>query len=240
MAGNPYTESGEKFRIPDMLANRADTYNLGDVIGGREAAFHMSYLENALTSNATLNPLAGRSSASIEKLALCVRPWDETTELRLLTQGSAVRPLEGYEIFAKKPLPANPDVKNTSELLGRTDWRGGILVPPGEQLLRLIYVKNGSHLLARLPIVPGHLTQLSVELPSDDKRLEAEAFVKGMESTVMDLVARREIVEEEDLVEVLESRPGQPLHRGADTGDHRGAIIFDIFKKKRRATLLFV
>jgi hypothetical protein len=33
MAGNPYTESGEKFQIPDMLASRADTYNLGDVIG---------------------------------------------------------------------------------------------------------------------------------------------------------------------------------------------------------------
>ena len=34
MAGNPYTESGERFQIPDMLANRADTYNLGDIIGG--------------------------------------------------------------------------------------------------------------------------------------------------------------------------------------------------------------
>jgi hypothetical protein len=34
MAGNPYTESGQKFKIPDMLANRADTYNLGDIIGG--------------------------------------------------------------------------------------------------------------------------------------------------------------------------------------------------------------
>jgi hypothetical protein len=33
MAGNPYTESGETFRIPDMLANRADVYNLGDILG---------------------------------------------------------------------------------------------------------------------------------------------------------------------------------------------------------------
>ena len=33
MAGNPYTESGEVFKIPDMLANRADIYNLGDVLG---------------------------------------------------------------------------------------------------------------------------------------------------------------------------------------------------------------
>ena len=41
MAGNPYTESGEKFKIPDMLANRADTYNLGEIIGGSRDAFVM-------------------------------------------------------------------------------------------------------------------------------------------------------------------------------------------------------
>ncbi|MCB0855451.1 MAG: AAA family ATPase, partial [Bacteroidetes bacterium] len=58
MAGNPYTESGEKFRIPDMLANRADTYNLGDIIGDNGNVFKLSYLENALTSNAALNRLA--------------------------------------------------------------------------------------------------------------------------------------------------------------------------------------
>ena len=33
MAGNPYTESGQKFKIPDMLSNRADVYNLGEIIG---------------------------------------------------------------------------------------------------------------------------------------------------------------------------------------------------------------
>jgi hypothetical protein len=66
MAGNPYTESGEKFRIPDMLANRADTYNLGDMaVGAHYEAFKLSYLENALTSNAVLNPLASRGSKDI-------------------------------------------------------------------------------------------------------------------------------------------------------------------------------
>ncbi len=57
MAGNPYTESGEKFQIPDMLANRADTYNLGDVIGEHLKSFELSYLENALTSNPSLQRL---------------------------------------------------------------------------------------------------------------------------------------------------------------------------------------
>ncbi|MCC5943608.1 MAG: ATP-binding protein [Bernardetiaceae bacterium] len=68
MAGNPYTESGDKFQIPDMLANRADTYNLGDIIGDTEAAFRMSYIENCLTSNPTLNPLAARSRKDIYQI----------------------------------------------------------------------------------------------------------------------------------------------------------------------------
>lgn len=60
MAGNPYTESGEVFRIPDMLANRADIYNLGEVLGGMDEAFALSYIENSLTSNPVLAPLALR------------------------------------------------------------------------------------------------------------------------------------------------------------------------------------
>ena len=60
MAGNPYTESGEVFKIPDMLANRADIYNLGDILGGKERVFALSYIENCLTSNSVLAPLALR------------------------------------------------------------------------------------------------------------------------------------------------------------------------------------
>jgi hypothetical protein len=68
MAGNPYTESGEVFKIPDMLANRADIYNLGDVLGGMEDAFKLSYLENSLTSNPVLAPMATRDLGDVYKL----------------------------------------------------------------------------------------------------------------------------------------------------------------------------
>lgn len=61
MAGNPYTESGEKFRIPDMLANRADIYNLGDIIGDNAPSFKLSYVENSMTSNSILGRLGGKS-----------------------------------------------------------------------------------------------------------------------------------------------------------------------------------
>jgi hypothetical protein len=67
MAGNPYTESGEKFRIPDMLANRADTHNLGDAAGAHGDAFALSYLENCLAVNPVLQPLLARPQADVHR-----------------------------------------------------------------------------------------------------------------------------------------------------------------------------
>lgn len=68
MAGNPYTESGEAFKVPDMLANRADIYNLGDIMSGMEEVFALSYIENSLTSNTVLAPLANRDLADVHRL----------------------------------------------------------------------------------------------------------------------------------------------------------------------------
>ncbi len=70
MAGNPYNESGQRFQIPDMLANRADVYNLGEIIGDSLEAFEMSYLENCLTSNTSLLPLSRASSQDQRALIL--------------------------------------------------------------------------------------------------------------------------------------------------------------------------
>ncbi|WP_222931521.1 DNA repair ATPase [Xanthovirga aplysinae] len=68
MAGNPYTESGDKFQIPDMLANRADIYNLGDVIGDAEEVFKLSYIENCLTSHPLMNKLASKSFKDVHAI----------------------------------------------------------------------------------------------------------------------------------------------------------------------------
>ncbi|KOX11346.1 DNA repair ATPase [Nocardiopsis sp. NRRL B-16309] len=84
MAGNPYTEQGKKFRIPDMLANRADVYNLGDVLSGKEELFALSYIENALTSNPTLSPLSSRDREDVYTFVRMARGDDSvgTDELK--------------------------------------------------------------------------------------------------------------------------------------------------------------
>ncbi|MDF2381263.1 DNA repair ATPase [Nostoc ellipsosporum NOK] len=68
MAGNPYTESGEQFKIPDMLANRADVYNLGDVIGNSGQLFRLSLIENSVAENKYLQRIANRSFEDLYKL----------------------------------------------------------------------------------------------------------------------------------------------------------------------------
>ncbi|MDR2917965.1 MAG: DNA repair ATPase [Tannerella sp.] len=77
MAGNPYTESGEKFQIPDMLANRADVYNLGDVIGDSENLFRLSLLENAIVENPYLQKVASKSFTDFYNLVEFVETKSE-------------------------------------------------------------------------------------------------------------------------------------------------------------------
>jgi hypothetical protein len=62
-----------------MLANRADTYNLGDILDGKQELFALSYIENALTSNSALAPLATRDPADIHKLIRMARGEDVPT-----------------------------------------------------------------------------------------------------------------------------------------------------------------
>lgn len=68
MAGNPYTESGTLFKIPDMLANRSDVYNLGDVVGESRHLFELSLLENAINENKYLLQITNKSKEDFYKL----------------------------------------------------------------------------------------------------------------------------------------------------------------------------
>jgi len=102
MAGNPYTETGTRFQIPDMLANRADTYNLGDILGGAEELFASSYVENALTSNAVLAPLATRDPADVARLVKLAR--GEDVPLTELSHGYSAAEVEEIVAVLKRLL----------------------------------------------------------------------------------------------------------------------------------------
>jgi hypothetical protein len=55
-----------------MLANRADIYNLGDIIGDTAALFKMSLIENSLTSNPILSQVSNTNFDDIYQLVKIV------------------------------------------------------------------------------------------------------------------------------------------------------------------------
>ena len=148
-------------------------------------------------------------------MGVMVNSRDDHTKLRLHLKGNANEPLIGYEIYDKEL-----DSKSMTQV-GRTDWNGRLMIDPIDRPLRLLYVKNGGAVLARLPIVPGHHPKAIADLSGDDMRLQAEAYIRGVQNAIIDLVAIRELFkarimmrlkrgdidEAEELLEKLRNEP---------------------------------
>ena len=57
-----------------------------------------------------------------------------------------------------------------------------------------IYLKNGNNVLAMLPMVPGLQEMEVAELRDDRTRLESEAFVKGFQGQILDIIGLRNLL----------------------------------------------
>lgn len=60
--------------------------------------------------------------------------------------------------------------------------------------LYIYYIKNGTSLLARLPVVTGLYDLEVARLPDDSRRLQAEGLIKGLENQIIDTVLRRRLL----------------------------------------------
>lgn len=138
------------------------------------------------------NPLGVRKGVRTQRFAIMIRPSDEPT--RLLLKSDVIgdpEPLVGYDLYEKDPL----DREIPAVHLGKSDWRGAFVVEPTDKPFRLIYVRSGGKLMARMPTVPGHHAELVAFLRDDDRRLEAESYIRSVESEIMDQVVQRKLLE---------------------------------------------
>jgi hypothetical protein len=133
-------------------------------------------------------PIPVKAGARVERLAMVVRRPYPSSKLTLVSRDRLKTPLSGYEIFAK--IPGEEEAK----FVGLSDYRGEFLLEQNQFPLRVLYLKNGGQLLARLPVVAGSVTNYTLSLPNDDRRLEVEGIVQALQTEVIDLVARREIL----------------------------------------------
>ncbi|MBB76826.1 MAG: hypothetical protein CMJ75_20160 [Planctomycetaceae bacterium] len=172
-------------------------------------AIPWTFLHVASSSGTLLNcnvhtgirsPLRGRSTSRTQRYGLGIRPVHTRTQLQLTSTNDTAQTLTGYDIYSKDPVLAAADAPPTNQpktlppYFGRSDWRGIVDIPKGKIPLRIIYVKNGNNLLARLPIVPG-LEELQIaEMRNDDPRLLAEDYTRQIHARVIGLVTARQLI----------------------------------------------
>ena len=137
-------------------------------------------------------PLAQRASKRAQKLALVIRPPENPTDLKLVSQDDENLALAGYEVWSRRPGQVKEE---ESEYLGVTDWRGIASIPPSKDGLRLIYIKRGSRFLKKIPIIPGLYGFIQTDVPDDETRLYAEGIVQGLQTEILNLVAQRQVYE---------------------------------------------
>ena len=132
--------------------------------------------------------LQGRQNKRTFRRALRIRPEGKETLIRLHAKGDENSPLIGYELYEKELY------SKKMTFVGRTDWNGRLNIPVTSDKLRLMYVKNGGAVLARLPLVPGFTPREVADITGDDMRLQAEAYVSGVANAIIDLVAIRKLL----------------------------------------------
>lgn len=81
--------------------------------------------------------------------------------------------------------------------------------------LTQIYIKSGDTVLAKLAMVPGLKAVETAELPDDSRRLEAEAFVRGFQGEILDLVGLRNLLAARVKL-YCETRTSDPKEREAN------------------------
>ncbi len=135
-------------------------------------------------------PFSTRRSSRLQQMAYRVKPQLESTTLKLINRRTPDEPLVGYEVYGRPP-----DDEQATKLIGRTDWNGELTIDRDPaQPVQVLFVRNGQQVLGKLPIVPGAQALLVAPLRNDDLRLEAEGFLLGVQDSLVDLVAQREVL----------------------------------------------
>jgi hypothetical protein len=130
-------------------------------------------------------PMGGKRKSRTERILRVAKANNDSTTLYLTNRDKIPKPVNGYELHQR--LPGSTD----SVMLGKTDWEGSYTIAKGEHRLVLVFVRSGSRLLARLPIVPGLYKQETAAMFSDDERIRAEGIKRAMQQNLLAYLSQR-------------------------------------------------
>lgn len=222
MAGNPYTESGQKFKVPDMLANRADTYNLGDIIGGNADWFKASYLENAVTSNAVLAPLANKSQRDVRAFIRMAETGDREADFEGSYSAQEVE--EVLSVMKKLVAIREVILRVNQEYIYSAAQADEFRAEPAFKLQGSY--RNMNRLAEKVVAI---MNEEEVEaLVLDHYRGEAQTLTTGAEANLLklkEMLGKLSAAEAARWAEIKSTFKRHQLVRGGDTTDPVGRVV---------------
>jgi len=222
MAGNPYTETGEAFQVPDMLANRADIYNLGDILGGMDEQFALSYVENCLTSNAVLAPLATRDLNDLYKIVRIINGENiATTDLSHQYSGAEMN--EITEVLKKLFVIQDVVLKINQQYIASAAQSDDYRTEPSFRLQGSY--RNMNKMAEKVSSVMNHSELM--QMIADHYVGESQLLTNGSEENLLKLAELRGEMTDEELARWVKIKSDFARNKsmGGDDADVGGKVI---------------
>ena len=135
------------------------------------------------------SPINSRMRPRHQQLALLAKPNDDHTTIHFASYISRDMPLPICDV-----LESVPDRKQAVNIGTTSLWGEFRIDYLPERPVRLLFVRNGTNLIARIPVMPGVDRVLTAEVPVADSTLHAESLVLGIQEEILDTLATRQIL----------------------------------------------
>ena len=152
-------------------------------------------------------PLGSFKRRRMELRALALKPYTDQTTLTLVPKRNRTRPLVGYLVAVYDEIPPPPPELKPGEEpeedlperekpdIFRSDRFGNVTIPvDSNKALQWVFIRSGSALLAKFPLVAGAERQMTVECPDDTIRLDVEGQIVLLQSRLVDTIAKQAMV----------------------------------------------
>ncbi len=138
------------------------------------------------------NPLTSRPRGRVELIASACRAQWPATGLELVSRSHPPRPLVAHNVTVQRGRldPSSEAELNPLELI--SDRRGRVRLNSIFQVPWVtVAITSGDQILADVPIVPGAVPELRLELPDDLLRLRVEGQLRLLQGELVSIVAER-------------------------------------------------
>ena len=135
------------------------------------------------------DPISSRRRSTHWQLALLAKPRFDHTTIKLTSYITPDMRIPICDVLEHLP------EEKVAKRIGETDEQGEFQVGflPNRPV-RLLFIRSGTQLMARLPVMPGLTQVMTAPIAIADSTLHAESIMIGIQEQILDAVGQRQIL----------------------------------------------